>query len=163
MRQDSTLESNHDATLRLAPLMTSPGPSPASIVHSDVGSYFDLRPDGSRSPGSLHSAGVSSVDLLAAPATTVAALTALQYLPMPILVLNSAKVVVLANEAMGRLLGIDPSELENDDGPVVTVTDILSGQHMSQLGVEILAHGSPILISWEVSWVVTAYEGLAKM
>lgn len=153
MRQDSTLESNHqsDATLRPSASMISPGPSPASFTHTDVDSYFDLHPDGSRTPQSMRSAGVSSVDLLAAPATTMAALTALQYLPMPILVLNSAKVVVLANEAMGRLLGIDPSELENDDGPVATVTDILSGQHMAQLGIEILVHGSPILISWEVS------------
>jgi PAS domain-containing protein len=70
---------------------------------------------------------------------------------MPVLVLNSAKRVVLGNEAMGRLLGIDPSELENDDGPVATITDVLQGQHMSYLGIEILAHGSPILISWEVS------------
>jgi hypothetical protein len=69
---------------------------------------------------------------------------------MPVLVLNSMKTVVLANEAMGKLLGIDPSELANEEGPVATITDILHGQPMSQLGIEILAHGSPILISWEV-------------
>jgi hypothetical protein len=69
---------------------------------------------------------------------------------MPVLVLDAAKIVVLANEAMGRLLDIDPSELENDDGPVATVMDILQGQHMAHLGIEILAHGSPILVSWDV-------------
>jgi hypothetical protein len=149
------LQSNHhgDATLLTAASLTSPGPSPSSFTNNtDVDSYFDLHPDGgARSPTSLRSAAVSSIDLLAGPATTLAALTALQYLPMPVLVLNSAKNVVMGNEAMGRLLGIDPSELENDDGPVATVTDVLQGQHMSNLGVEILAHGSPILISWEVS------------
>lgn len=93
----------------------------------------------------------------------MAALTALQYLPMPVLVLNSLMSVVLANEAMGRLLGIDPSELENEDGPVATITDILQGQHMSNLGVEILAHGSPILISWEVSNVWNPWLEEAKV
>lgn len=164
MRQDPTAQSNHhgDATLLPAPIFASPGPSPSSFASAEVDSYFDLQ-NGPHSPASLRSAAVSSVELLPGPSTTMAALTALQYLPMPVLVLNSLMSVVLANEAMGRLLGIDASELENEDGPVATITDILQGQHMSNLGVEILAHGSPILISWEVSNVRDPWWEEAKL
>jgi PAS domain-containing protein len=139
-----------DATLLAACAISSPGPPPLSLANADVDSYFDLRRDGVRSATSNRSAA-SSVELRDTPTATVAALTALQYLPMPLLVLDSAKSVVLANEAMGRLLGIDHSERANDEGAGATITDVLRGQHMSQLGIEILSHGSPILISWEVS------------
>lgn len=152
MRQDPTVPSTHhdDTSSLQADALASPDPSPASLVLSDADGYFDMHTEGTHSPTSLRSAGVSSIEMMSAPATTMAALTALQYLPMPVLVLDAAKNVVLANEAMGRLLGIDPSELENDDGAVATVTDILWGQHMAHLGIEILAHGSPVLVSWDV-------------
>lgn len=160
MRQDPSHHSIHhgDATLQPPTLFSSPGPSPVSFPSSGVDSYFDVHTDGPHSPASLQSAAVSSIELAPGPTTTMAALTALQYLPMPVLVLNALSSVVLANEAMGRLLGIDPSELENEDGPVASVSDILEGHHMSSLGIEILAHGSPILISWEVSF----HEGRSR-
>ncbi|KIW03976.1 uncharacterized protein PV09_04809 [Verruconis gallopava] len=146
MRQDRLLTG--DANLLAANLAVSPGSSQHPIGTANVDSYFDIRPDGSQSPTSLRSVA-SSAALANASSNTIVALTALQYLPMPVLVLDSLKAVVAANEAMGRLLGIDPSELANDDGPVATVTDVLQGSHMSQLGIEILVHGSPILISWD--------------
>ena len=43
------------------------------------------------------------------------AFTALQYLPMPVLVLSTTKHIVLANEAVGRLLGIDLAESDADE------------------------------------------------
>jgi PAS domain-containing protein len=158
MRQDHLLQQG-DATLLATPASAFPGSSSSPFASANVDSYFDLRRDGVRSPTSIQSTA-SSVELQTTPTTTSTALAALQYLPMPVLVLNSVKTVVLANEAMGRLLGIDSSELGNDKGPVATITDVLQGQPMSQLGIEILAHGSPILISWEVSQAKQEHYGL---
>jgi len=71
---------------------------------------------------------------LASPADT--ALAALQYLPTPLLVLSSAKCIVLANEAMGRLLGLTQSgalQKVHADGEVqeLSVTEVLWGQTLS--------------------------------
>ena len=110
--------------------------------------YFDLH-DNHGSPSSAHSTdGAMSVELLSTPTPTAAALTALQYLPIPLLVLSSEKTVVLANEAMGRLLGI---EFESVATEGLSITETLQGKDMSELGVDILQNGSPMMISWEVS------------
>lgn len=77
----------------------------------------------------------------------MASLTALQYLPVPILVLSSLKTVVVANEAMGRLLGIDFESTAFHD---LSISEVLQDKSMGDLGIDILQHGSPILISWEV-------------
>lgn len=86
------------------------------------------------------------------------AFTALQYLPMPVLVLNSDKQVIMANEAMGRLLGVGrlvPNR-ESSDGassPVEDVsksaTEVLQGATLGQLGLDLLQGGSAIYVSWE--------------
>ncbi|KAF2099304.1 hypothetical protein NA57DRAFT_23998, partial [Rhizodiscina lignyota] len=81
------------------------------------------------------------------------AFAALQYLPVPLIVLSSQKTVILANEAMGRLLNIKllqfPNEMERGGEGVMSVTDILHGYSIGQLGIDLLQRGSPILISWE--------------
>jgi len=85
---------------------------------------------------------------------------ALQYLPMPVLVLSSQHTVVLANEAMGRLFGIDleyePAGSEDgndlaklDSKEVRTASDILYGASLAQLGVDLLQNGSAIFVAWE--------------
>lgn len=74
-------------------------------------------------------------------------LTALQYLPVPLLVLSSLKTVVLANEAMGRLLGID---FESTAFHGLSITEVLRDKSAGDLGIDILQNGSPILVSWEV-------------
>lgn len=89
------------------------------------------------------------------------AFTALQYLPMPVLVLSSAKTVVLANEAMGRLLGIDISH-EHDESDaeadtlsrrtsldVKSLSDTLQGVTLTQLGFDLMQNGSPVFVAWE--------------
>jgi hypothetical protein len=81
------------------------------------------------------------------PTTTLASLTALQYLPVPLLVLSSLKTVVVANEAMGRLLGIDFESTAFHD---LSISDALEDRSMGDLGIDILQNGSPILVSWEV-------------
>ncbi|OMP87435.1 Peroxide stress-activated histidine kinase mak1 [Diplodia seriata] len=116
---------------------------------SEPASYFDLHDRDPPSPGSAHSEQLSII-MPPTPTTTAMALATLQYLPVPILVLSSLKTVVLANEAMGRLLEVDrPAGDEKDRDDVHTVTDTLHGQTMLDLGIEMLQDGSPIRISWE--------------
>ena len=76
---------------------------------------------------------------------------------MPILVLSSEKKIVLANEAVGRLLGIDDG-LEDEEldpltppanGEAKSATDTLYGMTLPQLGVDILQNGSIAFIAWE--------------
>ncbi|KAF2088254.1 putative histidine kinase group protein-like protein, partial [Saccharata proteae CBS 121410] len=103
------------------------------------------------SPASIHSD--MSIIMPPTPTTAGLAFTALQYLPVPLLVLSSLKTVVLANEAMGRLLGLDsPNNNAPDDrdrDQVLFVTEMLRGQSMTEVGIDMLADGSPIWVSWE--------------
>jgi PAS domain-containing protein len=111
---------------------------------STDGGYFAIGERvGSVSPSSIRSDSMSIN--LAAPSPTTTSLTALQYLPIPVLVLSSQKTVVLANEAMGRLLGIDFESIQD-----LSISEVLQDRTMSELGVDILQNGSPILITWEV-------------
>lgn len=85
-----------------------------------------------------------------------AALKALQYLPIPLLVLSSIKTIVLANEAMGRLLGLSTDEDSAEphhqgDGPETSGVNLLLGQSLSQIGVDMIQSGQRIWVSWEVS------------
>ncbi|RYP79313.1 hypothetical protein DL770_006718 [Monosporascus sp. CRB-9-2] len=76
------------------------------------------------------------------------AFTALQFLPVPVLVLNNLKTVVLANDAMGRMVGLtDDSHNRQDQGS--SVSDKLRGQTLPQVGIDIIQDGRPVWISWE--------------
>ena len=127
------------------------------MMDSEVvdGGYFGL-PDGlqngpgANTPGSVHSAGAMSIELPSHPSATMVALTTLQYLPIPLLVLSADATVTLANEAMGRLFGIDWSTAAAEG---LTVAEALIGRDMSELGIDILQNGSPILVSWQVGWL----------
>ncbi|KAJ9643273.1 hypothetical protein H2204_002169 [Knufia peltigerae] len=77
------------------------------------------------------------------PQSTEVALATLSTLPTPLLVLSSLKTVILANSAAGRLLGVD------QDGVDTTVTDILRGQSLSQIGIDMVSEGAPVWVSWE--------------
>lgn len=121
--------------------------------------YFDLQnaqDEGSdgRSPNTP-----LSIRLPTTPSTTEMAFTALQYLPMPLLVLSGEKTIALANEAMGRLLGIDlqhsvadrdaDSMQRRDSQDVLSAADVLQGVSMTALGMDLLQNASPVWISWE--------------
>ena len=82
--------------------------------------------------------------------TTVASITALQYLPIPLLVLSSQKTVILANEAMGRLLGIGFKSAASQE---CTITEFLRDKRMTDLGIDILQHHAQSTIPWEVRLV----------
>ena len=102
---------------------------------------------GGRQPKPWKSNAQLHIDILRLPAAAEVAVTALQYLPTPLLVLSSLKTVVLANEAMGRLLG-----LQSDDsagGDKGTVSETIRGQTLSQIGVDLLQDGQPVWVSWE--------------
>lgn len=123
--------------------------SPSATHLSEPAGYFDLNDKRPPSPGSVHSESMSIL-MPPTPTTTAMALAAMQYLPVPVLVLSSLKTVTLANEAMGRLLDLDRSRAEEDRDAVQTVTDQLHGQTISELGIDMLQDGSPIWIGWEV-------------
>jgi PAS domain S-box-containing protein len=79
------------------------------------------------------------------------ALAALQYLPTPLIVLTSLKTILLANEAMGRLLGLELAgeEIRALSANTNTVTERLKGKTLSQIGVDIIQDGIPVWVSWE--------------
>lgn len=95
-----------------------------------------------------------SVNIPKVPGAAEAAIAALKYLPTPLLVLSSWKTIVLANDAMGRLLGLDTYHQDPfpDDGDQVqpAIGDLLRGQSLSQIGVDMLQDGQRIWVSWEV-------------
>lgn len=95
--------------------------------------------DGHKRKDSMH------MDLPHMPEATDTALAALQFLPTPLLVLSSLKTIVLANEAMGRLLGL----YDGREGPHVAVLDSLKGQSLSQIGIDMMSDGVPVWVSWE--------------
>ena len=80
--------------------------------------YFGIERDGERedlaAAKRLRRASMS-IKMPPARATAETAFLALEYLPMPVLVLSDSKQIILANEAMGRLLGIDAIEEEEGD------------------------------------------------
>jgi hypothetical protein len=137
-----------------APSFKHPSPPPLhpeeTQLEDGAGGYFDLpgRREDASPRVSIDGSPLSADST--APSPAAASLAALQYLPVPLLVLSSTKTVVLANEAMGKLLGVHLRALQNIDGEVLSITDVLQGQTIARLGIEILQHGSPILISWEV-------------
>lgn len=75
------------------------------------------------------------------------AFSALQFLPVPVLVLNNLKTVVLANEAMGRLMGMSSDSNDGDD--LAHSVGSLTGQSLSQVGIDMLQNGRPVFIAWE--------------
>ncbi|KAF8865377.1 hypothetical protein BDZ45DRAFT_736488 [Acephala macrosclerotiorum] len=83
------------------------------------------------------------------PTPAQLAMSALQYLPYPLLVLGSLKTLVIANEAMERLLGMDEldGDTASDDG--ISNLDKLKGQTLSQLGIDMLQDGRPVWVTWE--------------
>ncbi len=79
------------------------------------------------------------------------AFSAMQFLPMPVLVLDSLKMVVLANEAMGRLLGmVREGAAQGSPDEASTVLDRLRGQSLTQVGIDLMQDGRVVWINWEI-------------
>ncbi|KAL3423432.1 hsp90-like protein [Phlyctema vagabunda] len=89
------------------------------------------------------------IDLPGLTSPADVALTAMQYLPMPLLVLNGLKTVVLANEAMGRLLGLEDGEGDSSSDDGLSAVDRLQGQTLSQIGIDLLQENRLVWVTWE--------------
>ena len=102
------------------------------------------------------------VDIPKLPAGAEIALAALQYLHMPILVLSNLKTVILANDAMGHLLGLEKYKATGQNASAqekeAPVGDMLRGKVLSQIGIDMVQNGRPIWVSWERFLDVLAEE-----
>ena len=76
-------------------------------------------------------------------------LSAMQYLPTPLVVLSPLKTILIANEAMGRLLGLKKRGEHGFGAQDQTTTQLLQGQTLSQIGVDLMSDGVPVWVSWE--------------
>lgn len=93
------------------------------------------------------------------PSTADIALSAMQYLPYPLLVLNGMKTLVMANESMFRLLGIEDSNQDESSDDGISTMDRLQGQTLSELGIDLLEDGRPVWVVWEAFLDSLADEG----
>lgn len=143
----STLKEALSASFPHTPQPTSPT-SQDLIIDQPDGDLQSSHPDTGRAsfflnmPPKLHNAAE-------------VAFAALQYLPTPLLVLSSLKLVVLANEAFGRLLGLDtlqesPTTAGNEEKEQILVSEMLRGQSLSQIGIDMVQDGQQVWVSWEV-------------
>jgi len=121
--------------------------SPLQMLPGNIDGLESLKADNlararGQSPrrrGSGHSS-LFHLNIPEMPSPAELAMSALQYLPYPLVVLSNLKTLVMANEAMARLLGIQ-------DG--TTTTDKLRGQTLSQMGIDMLQEGRPVWVTWE--------------
>lgn len=84
-----------------------------------------------------------------------AAFAALRYHPTPSMILSSSKRVLLANNAMGRLLNVDQcesgsSESEEDDPDEPREGKILLGWSLSQMGIAMSQEEEQNWGTWDV-------------
>ncbi|KAK4237506.1 putative signal transduction histidine-protein kinase [Achaetomium macrosporum] len=75
------------------------------------------------------------------------AFSVIRFLPVPVLVLDGEKTAVLANEAMGKLLGLMPATVQDVDS-MVLVMDQLRGRSLSQIGVDLVQEAVPVWVDW---------------
>ena len=112
----------------------------------DAKGYFAIREKFTSSNSTRDSDYTSNHSPLSSTAT-MASIAALQYLPIPLLVLSPHKTVMLANEAMGRLLGTGFESAASQD---CSRTEVLQGKHMTDLGIDLLERRAQITRSWDV-------------
>jgi PAS domain-containing protein len=74
-------------------------------------------------------------------------MAAMQNLPYPLMVLDNQKTLVMANEALGRLLDIQ--DYEGATGEETAIVEKLQGKTPSQLGIDVLQDGRPTWITWD--------------
>ncbi|KAL7939112.1 hypothetical protein V8C35DRAFT_756 [Trichoderma chlorosporum] len=128
---------------------------PSKMATADVNSRLDQSPRSMgggrflRDPGDGVRSKSQSPFRLSMPSISPGqvAFSAMQYLPVPVIILNSLKTVVLANEAMGRMLGIICDDFSDEDASATM--DKLRGQTLSQVGIDMIQDGRPVWVTWE--------------
>jgi PAS domain S-box-containing protein len=140
--------------------------SPLQMPPSQIDGLESLQAEsflkGQGQPPARRGSGNSSLlhlDIPRFPPPAELAISAMQYLPYPLLVLSSLKTLVMANEALGRLLGIedDDGDSVSDDG--ISGVERLRGQTLSQLGIDMLQDGRPVWVTWD-SFLDSLADGL---
>ncbi|KAI3338239.1 hypothetical protein F4824DRAFT_509463 [Ustulina deusta] len=128
-------------------LCSSSTPLFATLQHGDLHPVTERQETMTTQSGEMSYTSGSAMRLstdMISPAQL--AFSAMQFLPVPLLLLDSLKTIVLANDAMGRLLGfIGESPIRHQGSR--SVSDILKGKTLSQIGVDILKDGDPMRLS----------------
>lgn len=134
-------ESEHGQTGRLAGndldgIGTQPMDS-GRFMREAHGQSLGGRRSASNSPFRLQMPSISPAQL---------AFAAMQYLPIPVMILSNWKTVVQANDAMARMLGLVHEDVDED---ISATTDKLRGQTLSQIGIDMLQDGRPVWLTWD--------------
>lgn len=116
-------------------------PSKSPIIDGlDTIQTAPLTTDG-LSPGSDLTGSLLRYDIPGIPTPEDIAFAAMQYLPTPLLVLGSMKTVVMANEAMSRLLGFDQSDNVMANDVTQSPLEGLKGKTLTEVGIDMLQDG----------------------
>jgi hypothetical protein len=75
-------------------------------------------------------------------------MAAIQYLPYPMLLLDNQKTLVMANEAMGRLLDVEDKETAT--GEQTSIVEQLWGKTLGQIGIDVLQNCTPVGVVWDI-------------
>ena len=130
--------------------------SPEHMPSGQIDCFESLEAVGTTNSGSqspyqenLSDSGLSHLHMSPVSSAAQVAFSAMQYLPCPLMVLNGLKTLVLANDAMVRLLGIedDDDDTASHDGNLIS--DRLKGQRLSQMGIDMHQDGTPIWVMWD--------------
>lgn len=147
----STLKKSLSASTSLDP---SRSRSPTKTRNASSGHSRDAELEERPQQAALNSSSPLFVDIPRIPRAAEVALTALKYLPTPLLVLSSLKTVMLANESMGRLLGLNTLDendraLDDDSQQRPPSVEMLRGQTLSQIAIDMIQGGQSMWVSWD--------------
>jgi hypothetical protein len=126
--------------------------SPLEIPLGQIDGLESLQADAylngrGRSRGSSGNISLLHIRIPGIPPPAELAMSAVQYLPYPIIILNTTKTLVMANDAMGRLLGTEDESDHTDSDEGNSLTDRLRGQTLSQMGISMLQDGAPVWVN----------------
>jgi hypothetical protein len=99
--------------------------------------------------GSGNSSLLQMLNIQEPPSPAEIAMAAMQYLPYPIMILNGSKTPVMANDAMGRLLGTEDTDDNPKGANYIGISSRFRGHNLSQLGIDMLQEGRPVWVNWE--------------
>lgn len=144
MPQDGSSASGaHESSSRHVPSpLDLSASSPSALTEEKLAAWDrSNHRSGNVSPASTGSNPLS-LRIPPAPSQTNVTFAAMQYLPMPAVVLSDLKTVVFMNAAGKRLMTSDKANPPNCDRSFL-------GQTLGQLGIDMLQSGRPVWVNWE--------------